>query len=156
MVSGVIVRTHPRLLAAIVAALALAMAPAGAAAHSSGDLGVRGLSEKKLRRFEIRTLGRAHAADHARERRAVRRARARRRAHRRRCRALRRRVRRGGAHVAKLRRQLRRKCGRRHRRRRRRGAHARLAAGPESGVGKWAAPFSIPVLGIHAALLPTG
>ena len=51
--------------------LAIGVTPASAD-HSSGELGVPGLSERQLRAFERSVLGPAHAAEHARVRRAER------------------------------------------------------------------------------------
>ncbi len=57
-------------------ALALVAFMAGAAPawadHSSGELGIPGLTERQLRAFERATLGPGHAAEHARLRRAER------------------------------------------------------------------------------------
>ena len=94
----------------------------GSADHSSGELGVPGLSERQLRAFERSVLGPAHAAEHARVRRAER-------------------------------------TGESPPARRLSRSSVRAAAAacwtPEQ-VGRWGAPFSIPVMGIHAAMLPTG
>ena len=77
-------------------------------------------SELKLRRFETATLGRAHAAEHARLRRYQR-------------------------------------SPRRRRAVRRAGVAARAAAaGDLDQVGRWTAPFDIPVFAINAVTLPTG
>jgi hypothetical protein len=85
-------------------------------AHS-GDLGVPGMSERRLRAFETRVLGPEHAREHALMRRRAARARAGE----------------GGSVRA-----------------------AAAAAGPPEDVGRWSAPFSIPVMAIHASVLPTG
>ena len=115
------------LIAVLTASVWLAPAQAG---HPSGELGVKGLSERKLRTFEKRVLGPGHAREHARLRRARR--------------------------AGKL--STRKAWVRAERRRRARsGTRARAAvAGPPAEVGRWGAPFSIPVMAVHAALLPTG
>ena len=114
----------------VAAALSLSALPAaGAAADHArqragvpGDLGVPGVSERQLRRFETRVLGPDHAAEHARQRRAV--------------------EAQDGAYAAAARTPER---------------APSLAASTDPAVsGRWSAPFSIPAMGIHAALLPTG
>src|SRR6266545_4795496 len=63
-------------LAAALAALALATAPAsahGLRAGRPGDAGVPGMSEHQLRDFETAALGPEHAAEHARLRTQIRR-----------------------------------------------------------------------------------
>ncbi len=98
--------------------------------HSSGSLGVKGVSERKLRAFEKRVLGPAHAREHARMRRAKRAGRLKTRA-------------------TWLRAE--------RRRRARAPKRARAAvAGDPSDIGRWGSPFAIPVMAVHAALLPTG
>ena len=109
-----------------------------------------GLSEKQLRTFETRVLGPKHAAEHARERRLVRHRAARLRHRRAKLRRM----------PAPARKRLLRDEAR-QRRLAKRGelAYVRSAAtGPPASIGQWdpAGPFSIPVIGINAAILPTG
>ncbi len=101
--------------------LAIGVTPASAD-HSSGELGVPGLSERQLRAFERSVLGPAHAAEHARVRKAER-----------------------SGELPPARRLSRSSV-----------TAAAALAGPPEQVGRWGAPFSIPVMGIHAAMLPTG
>ena len=59
--------------AVVVIVFALGASSAVAVAgHPSGELGLPGVSERKLRAFETKVLGPAHAAEHARLRRALR------------------------------------------------------------------------------------
>ena len=94
--------------------------PQASPAHThSGSLGVAGMSERRLRAFETRVLGPAHAREHALQRRAV--------------------------------------CA--PRRARRRPLAAPASAPPSASpadVGRWTAAFPIPVMAVHAAVLPTG
>jgi hypothetical protein len=85
------------------------------------------LSERALQRLELRLLGPGHAAEHRRTRAWARRERAR------------------WAALSPA------------ARRRERGAARRLAAvGDPATEGRWLPPFEIPVVGVHAAVLPTG
>ena len=111
-------------LAAVVAACAM---PASARAHGSGELGVRGISERKLHTFETRVLGAEHAAEHARSRAAVRRRLARERSEAARIAAL----------PAAERRRLRAARANRTRIERRAERAAVAAVGPESEVGRF-------------------
>ena len=89
-------------------------------AHS-GDLGVPGVSERELRKFETAVLGPEHARQHALVRSAKRD---------------------GELPVEEPADD---------------GPVARAAAvGPPEQDGRWSAPFDIPVMAIHSALLPTG
>ena len=107
-------------LALALLAFAAFAAPAWAD-HSSGELGVPGLTERQLRAFERTTLGPEHAAEHARLRRAERDG------------QLTPAEPAGSASVA-----------------------AAALTTPAEQVGRWGMPFPIPVMGIHAAMLPTG
>ena len=100
----------------------LACATPAWADHSSGELGIPGLTERQLRAFERATLGPGHAAEHARLRRAER-----------------------DGQLTPAEPAV------------RAGVQAAAAlAGPPEQVGRWGTPFPIPVMGIHAAMLPTG
>ena len=92
--------------------------PQASPAHThSGSLGVAGMSERRLRAFETRVLGPAHAREHALLRRSVRR-----------------------DELADD-----------------RSPRLRAAAvGDPADVGRWTAAFPIPVMAVHAAVLPTG
>jgi Domain of unknown function (DUF1929) len=124
-------RTDHCTLASAIALVAVLVAmvftpPPAHAAASGSSGGVRGVKERQLRAFETRVLGQEHAAEHARSRRAVRRPATRRLLAR-------------SARRARL-------LARRPR--------ARKA---DASLGAWTSvPFSIPVMGIHAAMLPTG
>lgn len=118
--------------AATFAALAAALAtPASAHGRSLSERAHgRSLSERAVRQLETQALGPAHAREHAIERRVE---------HRvlRRWRALS-------------------PARRAHLVRARRLALAAETAGAPSEVGRWDAPFPLPVHAIHAAVLPTG
>ena len=124
-----LLRSHRNFFVAFAVLLsALAWSAPARADHRSGELGVRGVSERKLRAFETRVLGPAHAREHARLRRARR--------------------------AGKL---SRRALGRASNTRKASSRRLARAAAVEPAVGgRWGAPFSIPVMGIHAAVLPTG
>ena len=112
-----------RITTAALALMAFAACAAPAwADHSSGELGVPGLTERQLRAFERTTLGPGHAAEHARLRRAER----------------------DGELTPAA------PAGRAS------VQAAAALAGPPEQVGRWSPPFPIPVMGIHAAMLPTG
>ncbi len=111
----------PGVFCATVLLALTALAGPAWAGHPSGELGVPGMSEKRLRSFEVEVLGPRHAREHARVRRAAR--------------------------LGEL--------PRTTRRARSAGVRAFAAVDPNVG-GRWGAPFSIPVMGIHAAVLPTG
>ena len=113
--------------------LCLVAAPASSG-HSTDQLG-RGLSERELRQFETRMLGSAHAAEHALSRRLERRARVRWRK------------------LSPAQRRAER--ARDERARRRLVARSAAAFAPETD-GRWNGRIQIPVMGIHAVLLPTG
>ena len=85
-------------------------------------------AEARLRRIETRVLGRAHATEHARMRAGIRRERA----------IARRRARLGLPP------------------KRRSAPRRAMALGDPSQVGRWSAPRSVPVVAVHAILLPTG
>ena len=105
----------------------LALVPAvPAAADGGGTLGARGVNERELRAFEARTLGPEHAREHAAGRRALR--------------------------DPRLRAQMR---ARRRALARRAPARPRARAA-NADVGRWGAPLPLPVMGIHAIMLPTG
>jgi Domain of unknown function (DUF1929) len=87
-------------------------------------------SDARIRAFETRVLGPQHAVEHARGRRSARRFRAR---------------------LRRMSPATRRALARRERSR----VRAAASVSPSEG-GSWAAPFALPVIGIHAALLPTG
>jgi hypothetical protein len=97
--------------------------------HShSGDLGVQGMTEKRLRAFETATLGPAHAREHALMRRAVRWE----RAHPRQTQEAERQV------VAQV-------------------AADNEQVGDPTDVGQWeTAKTNFPIVAIHSAMLPTG
>ena len=114
---------------ALVATLGAGILLGGAAPASAGPVdpdATRGMTERRLRAFEERVLGPAHAAEHAATRRALR--------------------------SPAVRRALARKALRD-----RRAARRPRARRASATVGAWTgAPFSIPVMGIHSAMLPTG
>ena len=114
--------------AALAVALLLLVVGVGPAwaNHPSGELGLTGVSERQLRAFERSVLGPGHAAEHARLRRANRAGRL----------APAPQAGAPGARSAAA-------------------AAGAAAVDPVAG-GRWGAPFSIPVMGIHAAVLPTG
>jgi hypothetical protein len=89
-------------------------------AHS-GELGVPGMSERQLERFETSVLGPEHAREHAQLRRTAREAAARGED--------------GAPESVRA---------------------TAAAAGPPEQVGRWQPAFPIPVMAIHAAVLPTG
>ena len=124
--------TSARSLALVAAVLALTLGVApNAAASPSGSQGVRGMSEEKLKRSETGILGPEHAAEHARQR-AVLRQRGRR------------------THTSSY-------DGRSPATPSTTStASAAGVTGDPAQVGRWGAPFSIPILGIHAVMLPTG
>src|SRR4051794_2920197 len=93
--------------------------------HEDGSLGVRGMSEKELRKAETAMLGPEHAAEHARQRAIAREAKA--------------------EGITKSDETIRSSLA----------ARAAATSDP-SLVGQWASPFSIPVTGTHAVMLPTG
>src|SRR4051812_27066570 len=106
----------------------LSAGPAAAAcAHTNedGSLGVRGMSEKELRKAETAMLGPEHAAEHARQRAIAREAKA--------------------EGITKSDETIRSSLA----------AQAAATSDPTL-VGQWASPFSIPVTGTHAVMLPTG
>ena len=144
------VRARGLRLSGVLALAALACAPAATAfGHTgkSGELGVTGVPEKRLRAFEERVLGSEHAAEHARSRAVVRRRLAREARARRRLWEL---------PAAERRRVLRARAARAPAARRTLRAQA-AQAGAESEVGRWnptATP--LPVMAIHVAMLPTG
>jgi hypothetical protein len=118
-----------RTRAAWLAAGAAAAAVLGATppvAHAHGAAAHARLSEAALVRLETRLLGSAHAAEHRRARAWERRA---------------------AARWARL---------TPSQRRRARAAARTAAAGDPATEGRWLAPFEMPVVGVHAALLPTG
>ena len=129
-------RAVPRLAAPALATVALALTlPAALAAPASADgpgsLGVKGWSEKRLRAFETATLGAQHAAEHAKERRFLR-------------------TKGGRALLASRRRAL-------LRARSKARKAATCDAATAATLGCWTTdPFSIPVMGINMAMLPTG
>ncbi len=123
----------PALACAVILALgALTAGAAGAAPRAAepGSHGLAGVPEAQLHDFETQVLGPAHAREHARLRAAER----------------------AGliseaeaAHAESNRDEA------------SAGRLAPLAASDDPAVaGRWSAPFSIPVMGIHAAMLPTG
>jgi hypothetical protein len=139
------VRALPAGVTIAIVGLALLVPAGGAGAHgsatakrsaalnrapASGALGVRALSERRLRAFERRILGPEHAAEHARARRSLNR------------KGGRARLRRAQARARKRFRAVRRR------------KRVRTAAAGQDGF--WSAPFQIPVMGIHSAVLPTG
>lgn len=119
-----------RCVAAVAALLAVGIAATAADAHSvragtPGQLGVPGMSEDQLRRFETEVLGPQHAAEHARERRDLGSGRLRAAS--------------SGAQTAGV------------------PAQPNAAVSTDPAVsGRWGTAFPIPVMGIHAAMLPTG
>ena len=124
------------LAAALAIALAFAASALGsptpsrslerAATASSSPAALR--AEARLRRIETRVLGRAHATEHARMRAGIRRERA----------IARRRARLGLPP------------------KRRPAPRRAMALGDPSQVGRWSAPRGVPVVAVHAILLPTG
>jgi galactose oxidase-like protein len=111
---------------ALVVAALLPALPASAHGPASG----RPVDEKRVRALEVRTLGSAHAREHAVARGAARRQ-----------------LKRWRALPASKRRQIR--DAARHR------LHA-AASEPASEVGRWDTPFALPVHAVHSAILPTG
>ena len=121
-------------------AVAMVSLPAEALGHRSSP---SKLSEAELLRAETATLGRAHAAEHAAQRRLARKAR-------------RQRAESSGARLRERaigRPQERRRT---HNRRGRPAARRVLAQGPASEVGRWLPGATFPGVAINAALLPTG
>ena len=164
----------------VFAAVALTTIAPGAASadHPDGALGVTGMSERQLQAFESRVLGPGHAAEHAQARavesqasaepaRALRSAQAQAQAStasvlaqgsqltRKRCLT----ARRGALRKLRLAKQTGKPLAPDSRRRLQRLARRECPPKTWTGLaasGRWRAPFSIPVMAIHGAMLPTG
>jgi hypothetical protein len=114
------------LAAAVVGLAAVAVLPASAPAHGTSVASMSTAEETRLYRAERAILGPAHASEHRSQRAAMRDPRVR----------------------ARVRREARRAAARSARRR------ARKA---DASLGAWnSTPFNLDVMGIHAAMLPTG
>lgn len=137
----------------LLAPSASALAPSPAARSAA--------AERRLQSVERQTLGPVHAREHAAARRVIRK-RARCGSRRTAARRALRRLRRSGRatsrrRLRRLRVGARRRCGPRRTRARSARAAGRVRASVVPGLdGRWDPPFDIPVIGIHAALLPTG